>query len=615
MRCIDRPNDRFQPGSPVFGSRFLGRTSALDLLLDGHRHALWLVGLRHSGKTSLLLELQFRTQDARRGPYTPLYVSLSGVRDGTDLTKAIASAVESSTRLLSEHGIEVGALDNEESAVAVLRSVLRGARSANRTLLLLLDDAESLRQVEEKDPVSLHRLAKTLASGRDLRTCLAADPNLGAGPLGADAPATWLVDFLPPLYVGAMTEEEVCGGLGQLLPSREIHALSLASGGHPYMLQLVASQCCSGLTLEQACAQVRGDGMVRDEVLGSLRSLSAEELGMLNALAREKRVDESGPSFARLSQLGLVQKSSNGTSIRGEILRDWLAGTTPSAIAPAPVAQVVFGPFDLLEPLGTGGMSQVYRALDRRSGTPVALKLLHPDPNADQRGRFIREARSCLRLSHPSIIQLYEAGEIEGRCFLAMELAEGKSLRERLAEGPMALDEVLAVALPLADALAHAHREGIVHRDIKPSNILIGSSGAPPKILDFGLAKILRSAVSSAISPSLLSLTGAGTLLGTFAYMSPEQAQGRAVDARTDQFSLGIVLYEMLAGHHPFQAPSTYRLVQRLVHDPATPLADAAPSTPFMLQMAIDRLLQKNPQDRYASTDELVELLRPMVPA
>src|SRR5262249_49182569 len=225
---------------------------------------------------------------------------------------------------------------------------------SNRTVLLLLDDAESLKQVEENDPVSLHRLAKTLASGRDLRTCMAADPKLGSGTNGADAPATWLVDFLPPLYVGALSEDEVNERLGPLLAPREIHALSLATGGHPYLLQLVASQCCSGLTLEQACAQVRGDGMVRDEVLGSLRSLTGEELAMLTALARQNKIDETAAGVGRLTQLGLVHKASNGAEIRGEILRDWLAGTTPSSISPAPVAQVVFGPFDLLEPLGQG---------------------------------------------------------------------------------------------------------------------------------------------------------------------------------------------------------------------------------------------------------------------
>jgi hypothetical protein len=324
---------------------------------------------------------------------------------------------------------------------------------SNRTVLLLLDDAESLREVEAQDQVSLHRVSKTLASGRDLRTCLAADPLLGGTQTDTAAAPSWLADFLPPLYVGAFGEEELEAVLAPVIDPRQVRTVLAATGGHPYLVHLLASQCCSGLSVEQACAQIREDGLVRDEVLRSLRSLSAEELDYLGSLARQGPAEESEPAFPRLAQLGLVHKGAGGTAIQGRLPRDWLAGNVPTSIRPAAAVQAGFGPFELLEPLGEGGMSQVYRALDGRSGQAVALKLLHAGPDPEQRARFIREARTCLRLSHPSIVQLYEAGELEGQCYLAMELCRGRPLRDRLAEGPMPLEEVLGFYRAIADAL------------------------------------------------------------------------------------------------------------------------------------------------------------------
>ena len=613
MPFIDRQNDRFQPGTPVFGSRFCGREAAIEHVLLGHRHAIWVLALRHFGKTSLLLELQYRTQDPRFSTFTPLYVSLAGVRALPEVARALTSAIEASSSLLAQHGVEPAAAQSKDSAVTILRALLRSARAARRSVLLLLDDGEAIVEAVERDAVGAHRLFKTLAAGRGLRTCLAADPLLGRLSTIADTTSPLLGDFLPPLLLGAFGQDELQPMLSPALDATPIRLIAAASGGHPYLTQLLASQCSGGLTVEQACLRLQNDTMVRDEVLGSLRSLGPDELRWLGALARVKVSSDSDVPFPRLIELGLVHRAAPGAppAIVGRLLRDWLAGNVPSSIQPLPVPQASVGPFELLELIAQGGMSQVYRAIDCRDGRELALKLLNMAPSPELRARFVREACASLRLSHPGIVQLYEAGEADGRCYLAMELCQGRPLRERLAEGPMPPDQVLRAAVSLADALAHAHALGIVHRDIKPSNILLGPDGMP-KILDFGLAKLLRTTASSALGASLVSLTGAGTLLGTVAYMSPEQAQGIAVDDKTDQFSFGIVLYEMLVGRHPFQAPSTYRLVHRLVHEPPAPLGDVAADTPFLLQVALDRLLQKNPADRFASLVELVELVGPL---
>jgi hypothetical protein len=617
VRFIDRANDRFQPGSAVYGSRFIRRDAALEQVLQGHRHAIWLLGLRHSGRTSLLLELRYRTQDPRIGPLTPLYLPLAGVRDAAGLAAALLRELSEARGLWQQHGIEPPAPEAGETPVNLLRAALRPVRAAERSLLFLVDDAEALVQVGEKDAVGLRRLLKLLSSGKGLRTVVAASPLLESLSAAASFEGPLLADFLPPLYLGALELEALEAHLEPALDAGQVRAVHAATGGHPYLVQLVASLCLSGLEVETAILRVESDPLVREEVLGALRALDEDELRLLGALARAEDPQVLERPVLRLLQLGLLRRQATGgrPEIAGRLLRQWLAGRVPEPVQPVPAAFRSLGPFELRELLGQGAWSRVYRAVDGRTGREVALKVLSAERDAaDQAARFVREARTYTRLEHPSIVTLYEAGQIDGACFLAMELCEGRPLRERLAAGPMPVAEVLGVATALASALLYAHSQGVVHRDLNPSNVLLPPSG-PPKLLDFGLAKGLRSAAGLTASVSLASLTGAGTLLGTFAYMSPEQAQGLAVDQRSDQFSLGIVLYEMLAGRHPFQAASTYRLVHRLVHEPPTPLDETARELPFMLHVALDRLLQKSPQDRFGTLAELLELLEPLAGA
>jgi TolB-like protein/tRNA A-37 threonylcarbamoyl transferase component Bud32 len=268
--------------------------------------------------------------------------------------------------------------------------------------------------------------------------------------------------------------------------------------------------------------------------------------------------------------------------------------------------------YRVLRKLGSGGMGVVYEAEDTRLGRHVALKFLpqkmHDDPRALE--RFQREAQAASRLNHPNICTIYDVGEFENQPFIAMELLEGKSLKERLNERPMELREVLEVGLQLADALDAAHSQGITHRDLKPGNIFLGPRGQV-KILDFGLAKLapehrlVKQHAGLAGLDSDEALTTTDIIPGTAFYMSPEQARGEDIDTRSDLFSLGVVLYEMATGEKPFYAHNTVMTLDAVLHNrPISPLK-LNPSLPTDFEVIAARALEKKPEKRYQSAAEL----------
>ena len=228
----------------------------------------------------------------------------------------------------------------------------------------------------------------------------------------------------------------------------------------------------------------------------------------------------------------------------------------PSRIATTLAPGTRLGPYEILGPLGAGGMGEVYRARDARLGREVALKRLRPEfaASEDRRKRFEREARAASALNHPHIVSVFDIGDEGGALYIAMELVEGRTLRELVTEEPLPLRKLLDVAVQAASALARAHEGGIVHRDLKPENLMLSRDGYL-KILDFGLAKLVEASPSGSGSELVTAVSGtqAGSVLGTVGYMSPEQAAGRAVDFRSDQFSLGTILYELAAGRKPFE--------------------------------------------------------------
>ncbi len=276
--------------------------------------------------------------------------------------------------------------------------------------------------------------------------------------------------------------------------------------------------------------------------------------------------------------------------------------TAPQAAWEPGLAGSTVGPYEVLEPLGGGGMGVVYKARDTRLDRVVALKFLPPeltrDPEAKQ--RFMQEARAASALDHPNLCTILEVGETaDGRLYLAMPCYDGETLRARIERGPLAVDEALEIAEQIARGLAKAHRNGIVHRDIKPANLVVTGDGVV-KILDFGLAKL---AGSAAISRS-------GSSAGTPAYMSPEQARGEELDHRTDLWSLGVVLYEMLTGRRPFQGEREQAVIHAILNQPPQPLRALRPEASAELERIVERLLAKDPAGRYASAEEVFADLR-----
>ena len=267
--------------------------------------------------------------------------------------------------------------------------------------------------------------------------------------------------------------------------------------------------------------------------------------------------------------------------------------------------------YRILEKLGAGGMGVVYKAEDLRLGRLVALKFLPESSARDARAleRFKREARTASALDHPNICTIYEIDEDQGRPFIAMQLLDGQTLRERIGNNPVPLGTLLDWALQITDALQAAHAKGVAHRDIKPANIFITERGQA-KILDFGLAKLTSSEISATNEPTLsetkpLSLTHTGAAIGTVAYMSPEQARGEPVDARTDLFSFGVLLYEMATGKQAFSGPTWAVTVHAILGQAPVSLNESVPGLPQQLQEIIDKCLKKNRNLRYQTAAEL----------
>jgi tetratricopeptide (TPR) repeat protein/TolB-like protein len=260
------------------------------------------------------------------------------------------------------------------------------------------------------------------------------------------------------------------------------------------------------------------------------------------------------------------------------------------------IGQTVFH-YKILERLGSGGMGVVYKAQDLKLDRFVALKFLPPEltRDPDARERFVREARSTSTLEHTNICSVHEINEHEGQTFIVMGYYEGETLKQKTEHGPLPIDEVTTIACQVASGLSKAHATGIVHRDIKPANVIVTTEGVA-KILDFGLAKVSGRSL----------LTRSGTTLGTAAYMSPEQARGDPVDGRTDIWSLGVMMYEMLTGRRPFESDYEQALVYAILNEDPPPPRSLRPDIPVPLEQVVLRAMCKNPDERYQTVDQLL---------
>ncbi|HEX4949022.1 MAG TPA: protein kinase, partial [Blastocatellia bacterium] len=273
------------------------------------------------------------------------------------------------------------------------------------------------------------------------------------------------------------------------------------------------------------------------------------------------------------------------------------------------------GPYEITSALGAGGMGEVYCANDTRLDRIVAIKVLptHLAHHSELRQRFEREARAISSLAHPHICTLYDVGQQDGIDYLVMEYLEGESLAQRLEKGALPLEQTLRYATQIAAALAKAHRAGIVHRDLKPGNVMLTKAGA--KLLDFGLAKLTGNttpvlSADSEAPTQKLPITGAGTILGTFQYMAPEQLEGREADQRTDIFALGAVIYEMATGRRAFTGKTQASLITAIMSAEPEPMAKLQPLTPPALERLVKKCLAKDADDRWQSAHDIADELQ-----
>jgi serine/threonine-protein kinase len=348
-------------------------------------------------------------------------------------------------------------------------------------------------------------------------------------------------------------------------------------------------------------------------------AMTPERLRQIEQLYHEAREREPSERAAFLAQACrgdeelrreldqlLAPDSSTSDNILDSPAADLLAESTLTQLA----AGAQLGPYKIEGVIGAGGMGVVYRAQDTKLNRPVAVKLLSDElADAAARRRFQREAQLASALNHPHILTVYDAGEFEGHQYLVTEFVDGGTLKNWAKQEPRTWRQIVELLVGVADGLATAHAAGILHRDIKPDNILVAKNGYA-KLADFGLAKAAEGAEIDLTRTLTERQTRAGVIVGTIAYMSPEQASGKPLDARSDIFSFGVVLYELLEGRRPFTGATDLEVLQKIIHQPAEPVGSEVPAA---LRTVVEKALEKDPAERYQSMRDMVVDLRRMI--
>lgn len=617
----------FIAGSWVRGENFFGRKKLIDEILRGGRNYLWIAATRRFGKTSLLKQIEWlTTEGAYANEFVSLFWDLQGSRDIAGLKETLLESVEDASERFADIGVHVDDLEGRDIFES-LRILKRSARAKNLNLLLLCDEAEELINVEKNNPEVLPKLRRIFQRGENLVTVLTATKRLGALENSSNPQTSpFLYGFVPPVYLSRLEDKEAKRliGLGHFAPAVVAEILA-KTNNHPYLLQLICRRLFECHDLPRVIEEVSHDDMIAHFFAVDFQILRAEEKEILLHLLQnqlltlpdlQNKIGESQENLIEklygLLQSGIIKQEESHYRISNYFFEQWLQrekdklysetslrraqasesiASAPRKMRPMPEIGDRLGQHHILEKLGAGGMGVVFKALDEQLQRIVALKVLRADlmANSDFKERFVLEARAASALNHPNIATIYQIGEAGGLLFISMEYVAGQTLRGWFSNQPASLLEKLNIAIQVASGLTHAHARNIVHRDIKPENIMI-TRDAQAKIMDFGLAKMQQRPDKG--------LTKTGTTLGTLSYMSPEQASGLPTDHRTDIFSFGVLLYELLAGQRPFNGEHELTVLYSIINEEPEPLRAVNADLPELLEWIVQKTLEKDRDER-----------------
>lgn len=617
-------------GQWVRGDRFYGRREILLEVLEGPRESLWLLGTRRIGKTSLLKEVETRAS-AADSPFVPLFWDFQGADNPAELHASFHDAVLDSEERLVCLGVDLEELDPDD-LFASLSRLRRRLRSADKRLLLLCDEVEELIKLHAQDGSLLRKLRRALQSGGEIRSVLTSTLRLWALADERGDTSPFLHGFAPPLYLSTMTDDEAESLLQQeqlpedaqpKLDPQAVIRIRQACDNHPYLLQLMGKRSVELGSVDEALEHVATDEMVSYFFAVDFEMLSPTEQRILRTVSEtsaassgslEERLDMASSQVTggllRLESLGFLRRNPQRQLVLANLFfQRWLAevprpDSTPE-LRPSPVEEILDERYEILELLGEGATGLVYLAHDRLVEARIAIKILRPEYSEHPQilERFRQEIVLSRDLAHPNILRVYHLGQSAGRRYLTMQWVDGPTLGRIIhEEGALREALVIHIGIKLTSALEAAHARQVLHRDIKPQNVLLDSSGEP-KLTDFGLARLLD-------DPGI---TSPGLFLGTPHYVSPEQAAAGSVDARSDLYSLGVLLFEMATGSPPFEGDTVARVLEQHLHStPPDPRARNADLSEELSRLIL-RSLEKEPDLRFSSAAQMRQALEELV--
>jgi hypothetical protein len=591
---------------------------------------------------------------AYRLQYVPLYWDLEGSQDAEGLKVSLLECVVSAEERLNELDLEFSMLRGGD-VFESLMILKRHARIHGRRLLLLCDECEELLFIKKNSPEVLPRLRRVFQEGEAVATVLTATTRLNKLQSGRILTSPFLHGFVPPSYLTPLQDSEAAEliGMGRF-GNAIVGKVMRLTNNHPYLVQLVCKRLFDDGNLDVAVSVISSDENLAHFFRVDYECLSSAEQHLMRYVCEHDSVSEAqlgeecgasvdevrGP-LSMLSRMGYLRNENGGYRIGNYFFENWLkrecvtesrphATSTESTrsldlgdeprdskrrLAKQPsdrgqnrkglfAAGAEVGRYVILERIGSGGVGDVYRARDSALGRDVAIKMLAVVTLEDPKGlgRFEREARAAGSLAHPNLLAVYDVGTHSGIPYIVSELLNGASLREKLSYGPFPASVAVRYALQLLNGLAAAHKKRIVHRDVKPENLFVTGDGVV-KIIDFGLAKLVHSQRGDSLTKS--GHTETGSIVGTINYMSPEQVRAGRVDVRSDLFSVGCVLYEMLSGRQPFRRSTAAATMNAILHESPPKLGSLAENVPPRLEHTVARCLEKNPAKRFQSAVEL----------